>query len=411
MSTCKVLHTSDWHIGKKIGHFSRIGEQKRFLNFLLEFIRKEKINLLIVAGDVYDSKRPGLDEQKLVNDFFYELSFTSCRWCVVITGNHDKKDYFNINKKILSKFNFFLITGDEFFNQVVFLENCGDIKFIIVCVPYFNEKFLVSQSCGDIELHNDLFLKNLESVYKDRISNIVGSFDDKYCNIPKILIAHSFFSNSSVASSIGNSFILPISVFGDYNFSYIALGHIHDFKKLKDNIVYSGSPIQYSFDENVKKYVNVLFFNGNELIDQNRILLPLFGELRFLQGSFDDIINALNRIKNEIFYICYLKIELHERVNVELEEQIYNLVRSSSINIFDIYYHLVDSGEEFLHNEQKFLSRDEVLSKAEKYFFQKKLRRDITNGFKKGNKFKEEDLVALFEEILLKGRAGDYENQ
>ncbi|WP_221037706.1 exonuclease subunit SbcD [Borrelia sp. HM] len=411
MSICKVLHTSDWHIGKKIGHFSRIGEQKKFLNFLLEFIKNEKINLLIIAGDVYDSKRPGLDEQRLVNDFFYELSFTSCRWCVVITGNHDKKDYFNINKKILSKFNFFLVTGDEFFNQVIFLEDCGDIKFIIVCVPYFNEKFLVNQSCGDIELHNDVFLKNLENVYKDRILNIVGSFDDKYCNIPKILIAHSFFSNSSVASSIGNSFILPISVFGDGNFSYIALGHIHNFKKLKDNIVYSGSPIQYSFDEDVKKYVNVLFFSGNELIEQNRILLPLFGELRFLQGSFDDIMNALNKIKGDISSLCYLKIEINEKVNVEFEEQIYNLVRSSSINIFDIYYHLVDSEEEFLHNEQKLLSRDEVLSKDEKYFFQKKLRRDIMNGFRKGNKFKEEDIIALFEEILLKGRAGDYENQ
>ncbi|BCR22237.1 exonuclease subunit SbcD [Borrelia sp. HM] len=406
-----MLHTSDWHIGKKIGHFSRIGEQKKFLNFLLEFIKNEKINLLIIAGDVYDSKRPGLDEQRLVNDFFYELSFTSCRWCVVITGNHDKKDYFNINKKILSKFNFFLVTGDEFFNQVIFLEDCGDIKFIIVCVPYFNEKFLVNQSCGDIELHNDVFLKNLENVYKDRILNIVGSFDDKYCNIPKILIAHSFFSNSSVASSIGNSFILPISVFGDGNFSYIALGHIHNFKKLKDNIVYSGSPIQYSFDEDVKKYVNVLFFSGNELIEQNRILLPLFGELRFLQGSFDDIMNALNKIKGDISSLCYLKIEINEKVNVEFEEQIYNLVRSSSINIFDIYYHLVDSEEEFLHNEQKLLSRDEVLSKDEKYFFQKKLRRDIMNGFRKGNKFKEEDIIALFEEILLKGRAGDYENQ
>ncbi|AHH12863.1 Exonuclease sbcD [Borrelia hermsii YBT] len=107
MSTYRVLHTSDWHIGKKIGNFSRISEQQSFLSFLLEFIKNEKIDLLLIAGDVYDSKRPGLEEQKLINDFFYELSFTSCKWCVVITGNHDKKDYFKINKKILSKFNFF----------------------------------------------------------------------------------------------------------------------------------------------------------------------------------------------------------------------------------------------------------------------------------------------------------------
>lgn len=70
MSTYRVLHTSDWHIGKKIGYFSRIGEQQKFLSFLLGFIKNEKIDLLLIAGDVYDSKRPGLEEQKLINDFF-----------------------------------------------------------------------------------------------------------------------------------------------------------------------------------------------------------------------------------------------------------------------------------------------------------------------------------------------------
>ncbi|WP_221036917.1 exonuclease subunit SbcD [Borrelia miyamotoi] len=410
MSTYKVLHTSDWHIGKKIGHFSRIGEQQRFLNFLLEFIRNEKINLLLIAGDVYDSKRPGLDEQKLVNDFFYELSFTSCRWCIVIAGNHDKKDYFNINKKILSKFNFFLVTGDELFNQVVFLEDCGDIKFVIICMPYVNERVLANQSYGDIEHHNDVFLANFESAYRSRISDIIASLDHKYFHVPRILIAHSFFSDSAVASSIGNNPILPINVFGS-NFSYVALGHIHNFKKLKSNIVYSGSPIQYSFDEDVRKYVNVLFFSDNELVEQNKILLPVFGELRFLKGSFNDIMNDLDKIKNDISCLCYLKIELNEKVNAEFEKQIYNLARSSSINVFDIYYHLVDSGEEFLKDKLGLLSRDEVLSKDEKYFFQKKLRRDIMNGFRRGNKFKEEDLVALFEEVLLKGRAGGYEDK
>ncbi len=70
MSNYKILHTSDWHIGKKIENFSILKEQKNFLYFLLEFIKKENIDLLLVAGDVYDSKRPGFEEQRLVNNFF-----------------------------------------------------------------------------------------------------------------------------------------------------------------------------------------------------------------------------------------------------------------------------------------------------------------------------------------------------
>ncbi|UPA18280.1 exonuclease subunit SbcD [Borrelia puertoricensis] len=410
MSTYRVLHTSDWHIGKKIGYFSRIGEQQKFLSFLLGFIKNEKIDLLLIAGDIYDSKRPGLEEQKLINDFFYELSFTSCKWCVVITGNHDKRDYFNINKKILSRFNFFLVTGNELSSQVVFLEDRGDIKFIIVCMPYINERLIVDQDCKNIELHNDIFLKNLEKAYKEQISNIIGSLNGQHLHIPRILIAHSFFSNSSVVGSIGNNTILPVSVFGN-NFSYVALGHIHNFKKLKDNVVYSGSPIQYSFDEDIKKYVNVLFFSESKLVEQSKVLLPVFGKLYLLQGSFDEVMKDLHKIKNEISCLCYLKIELHEKVDAEFEEQIYDFAKTSLINIFDIYYHCVDSEEESLKEGRMLLSRDEVLSRDEKYFFQEKLKKDIKNGFRRGNKFREEELIALFEEVLLKGRAGKYEDK
>ncbi|AWG43173.1 nuclease SbcCD subunit D [Candidatus Borreliella tachyglossi] len=410
MSNYRVLHTSDWHIGKKIGYFSRLGEQQKFLTFLLEFIRLQKIDLLLIAGDVYDSKRPGLEEQKLINDFFYELSFTSCRWCVVIAGNHDKKDYFSINKKIFSKFNIFLVTEDELDEQVVFLEDDSDVKFVVICVPHINERLIVNQDYGDIGLNNDVFLCKLENAYRDKISDIVNSIDDKYIGIPRILIAHSFFCNRRVVDSIGNSSILPVSVFGN-SFSYVALGHIHDFKKLKDNIVYSGSPIQYSFDEDIRKYINILVFDDGELVSQDKVLIPVFGELRFLQGSFNEIVNDLYKIKRDLSCLCYLKIELNERIDAEFEEQIYNVVKSSLINIIDIYYHLLNSDENPSSRRRELISRDEVLSRDEKYFFQEKLRRDIMNGFRRGNKFSEEEIIALFEEVLLKGRTGKYEDK
>lgn len=76
---------------------------------------------------------------------------------------------------------------------MVFLEDRGDIKFIIVCMPYINERLIVDQDCKNIELHNDVFLKNLEKAYKDQISNVIGALDEQYLHIPRILIAHSFF--------------------------------------------------------------------------------------------------------------------------------------------------------------------------------------------------------------------------
>ncbi|AYE36674.1 nuclease SbcCD subunit D [Borrelia turcica IST7] len=410
MNSYRALHTSDWHIGKKIGHFSRIDEQQKFLNFLLEFVKNEKIDLLLIAGDIYDSKRPGLEEQKLINDFFYELSFTSCKWCVLIAGNHDKKEYFSINKKIFSRFNFFLITEDELVDQVIFLKDGGDVQFIIVCIPHINERLILNQDYGDMELNSDVFLRKLEYAYRDKIANIVNSLDDKYHSVPKILIAHSFFCSRRSVSSIGNSSILPVSVFGD-SFSYVALGHLHDFRKLKANVVYSGSPIQYSFDENKRKYINILLFNDSKLVSQDKVLLPVFGELHFLQGSFNEVVSGLYKIKRKLSCLCYLKIELKERIEAEFEEQIYSLAKSSLIKIFDIYYQLLNLEENSAEQGKKLISKDEVLSRDEKYFFQEKLKRDIINGFRRGSRFKEEELIALFEEILLKGRAGEYENK
>ncbi|QMU99569.1 exonuclease subunit SbcD [Borrelia sp. A-FGy1] len=410
MKSYRALHTSDWHMGKKLGHFYRIDEQQKFLNFLLKFIKNESIDLLLVAGDVYDSKRPGLEEQKLINDFFYELSFTSCKWCVVISGNHDKKEYFNINKKIFSKFNFFLITEDKLIDQVIFLKDDDEVQFIVACIPYINERFILNQKYRDIELNGNAFFQKLEYAYRDKIANIISSLDIKYHSVPKILIAHAFFCNTRSVSIIGNSFIIPVSVFGD-KFSYVALGHIHDFRRLKSNIVYSGSPIQYSFGEDKNKYINILFFNGGKLVSQDKVLLPVYGELHFLRGYFNEILIELHKIKEKFPYLCYLKIEINERIETELEEQIYSLAKSSLIKIFDIYYDLSNIEDNSLEPGTKLISKEEVLSRDEKYFFQEKLKRDIINGFRRGSKFKEEELVALFEEILLRGKAGEYENK
>ncbi|WKC58361.1 exonuclease subunit SbcD [Borrelia sp. P9F1] len=410
MNVYKALHTSDWHIGKRIGCFSRIDDQRKFLDFLLEFIRNEKIDLLLVAGDIYDSRKPSLEEQILISDFFYELSFTSCKWCVVIAGNHDKKDYLNINKKIFSRFNFFLVAEEEPVDQVIFLKDFNDVKFVVICIPHINERFILSQKYGDVELNGDMFLEKLENAYRDKIANVVSSVDAKYHDVPKILIAHSFFCSSRSVCSIGGSSILPVSVFGDV-FSYVALGHIHDFRKLKTNVVYSGSPIQYSFDENIKKYINIVLFNNGKLVAQDKVLLPVFSKLLVLKGSFNEIVSELSDIKKKLSCLCYLKIELSERINAESEEQIYELSKSSLIKIFDINYQLTDLDQSTSARDKRLISKDEVLSKDEKYFFQEKLKRDINNGFRRGVRFKEEELVALFEEILLKGRAGEYENK
>ncbi|WNY69926.1 exonuclease SbcCD subunit D [Borreliella andersonii] len=413
MNNYKILHTSDWHIGKKIENFSILKEQKSFLCFLLEFIKKEKIDLLLVAGDVYDSKRPGFEEQKLVNNFFYELSFTSCKWCVVISGNHDKKDYLSINKKILSRFNFFLITEYDSDEQIVLLKDNENLKFVVVCLPHINERLILGQNFDNIwELEDQssgkLFLENLENAYREKISNLSNFLENKYKGIPKILMAHSFFGSSKKIDTLGGSYIIPFNVFGN-GFSYVALGHIHKFMKLKDNIVYSGSPMQYSFNETCDKYINVLHFNDNKLILQKAFPVPIFNKLIFVKGSLNEVLDFLSNIKKEESFTIYLKIELNEAVDTSAEEAIYDLARLNFMNLVSISYSL-SLGQD-LQDESDFIGGLEVLEMDEKYFFEKKLRRDFENGIIRDIKFKEEELISLFNEVLTNGYLGEYEDK
>ncbi|MBB6207531.1 exonuclease SbcCD subunit D [Borreliella lanei] len=413
MSNYKILHTSDWHIGKKIENFSILREQKNFLSFLLEFIKKEKIDLLLVAGDVYDSKRPGFEEQRLVNNFFYELSFTSCKWCVVISGNHDKKDYLSINKKLLSRFNFFLITEYDSDEQIVLLKDNENLKFIIVCLPHINERLILGQSFDNIfgledQSSSKLFLENLENAYREKISNLSNFLENKYKGIPKILMAHSFFGSSKKIDALGGSYIIPFNVFGN-GFSYVALGHIHKFMKLRDNIVYSGSPMQYSFNETCDKYINVLHFNDNKLILQEAFPVPVFNKLIFVKGSLNEVLDFLSNVKKEESFTIYLKIELNEAVDTSAEETIYDLARLNFINLVSISYSLPSSQD--LQDDSNFIEELEVLEMDEKYFFEKKLRRDFENGVIRDIKFKEEELISLFNEVLTNGYLGEYEDK
>ncbi|MBB6031052.1 exonuclease SbcD [Borreliella spielmanii] len=413
MNNYKILHTSDWHIGKKIENFSILKEQKNFLSFLLEFIKKEKIDLLLVAGDVYDSKRPGFEEQRLVNNFFYELSFTSCKWCVVISGNHDKKDYLSINKKLLSRFNFFLITEYDSDEQIVFLKDNENLKFIVVCLPHINERFILGQNFNDVVGLEDpssskLFLENLENAYREKISSLSNFLKNKYKGIPKILMAHSFFGSSKKIDILGGSYIIPFNVFGN-GFSYVALGHIHKFMKLRDNIVYSGSPMQYSFNETHDKYINVLHFNNNKLILQKAFPVPIFNKLIFIKGSLNEVLDFLNNIRKEESFTVYLKIELNEAIDTSAEETIYDLAKLNFLHLVSISYSLLLNQD--LKDDSSDIREFEVLEMDEKYFFEKKLRRDFENGVIKDIKFKEEELISLFNEVLTKGYLGEYEDK
>ncbi len=113
--------------------------------------------------------------------------------------------------------------------------------------------------------------------------------------------------------------------------------------------------------------------------------------------------------KNEESFTIYLKIELNEAVDTSAEETIYDLAKLNFINLVSISYSLLSSQD--LQDDSSFIGELEVLEMDEKYFFEKKLKRDFENGVIKDIKFKEEELISLFNEVLAKGYLGEYEDK
>ncbi|NPA82051.1 MAG: exonuclease subunit SbcD, partial [Epsilonproteobacteria bacterium] len=98
----KILHTSDWHLGQLFMGQSREEEHKDFLNTLLEIIKKESIDLLLITGDIFDTSTPPIYAQKLYFNFLSALKETNCRKCIITAGNHDSISFLESFKEILS---------------------------------------------------------------------------------------------------------------------------------------------------------------------------------------------------------------------------------------------------------------------------------------------------------------------
>lgn len=267
----RILHTSDWHLGKNLEGISRMDEQEAFLNDFIKIVEKNNIDMIIIAGDVYDSANPPARAEKMFYDTLKKLSFNGERITLVIAGNHDNPERLVAAGPLARDHGIIMVgtpksvvSGGEYGKNKVVASGEGFIeieikgeKTVILTVPYPSEKRLNEILYGDMEEEEE----RLKS-YSDRIKALFENLSEKYReDTINIVISHLFAMGSEEAGSersiqLGGSFIVDGSCFPK-KAQYIALGHVH-----KPQIVpgtdrrarYSGSPLHYSKKEiNFKK--------------------------------------------------------------------------------------------------------------------------------------------------------------
>lgn len=294
----KLLHTSDWHLGHKLLHRDREEEHQLALKWLLELIEKEQIDLLLVAGDIFDISNPPNTARRMYYHFLTEVLKTSCKHVVITGGNHDSPSMLEAPKDLLSNFNIFVCgaAGETFADQLFPIKNTnGKIEALVAAVPFLRDRDLIQQAGGEGGLER---IERIRQGIADHYQALAAYVEANYntADIPVITTGHLYASGAEATAKQNNIYIgdqenIKSSQFPDL-FDYVALGHIHRAQKVggEYHIRYSGSIIPLSFSETKdEKGVYILEFKGKQLDAIKFHNAPVGRRLKTIEGSLEEV--------------------------------------------------------------------------------------------------------------------------
>ncbi len=312
----KILHTADWHLGKRLNNYSRHEEQQIVLNEICEIADRENVDVVIIAGDLFDTFNPPNESTSLFYKTCKRLSNNGLRPIIAIAGNHDSPErieapnplarecgviFAGYPKSIIEPYelpNGFAVTrSTEGFIELKLLGY--DYLLRILLAPYANE-YRLAEYLG-VENTDETLRKLLSEKWNQVFNYITKDEDTEGVNIA---IAHLFVMVKGGEVPEEPEEERPINIGGasaiyTENFpkqlQYIALGHLHrqqEISKKPCPVIYSGSPLGYSFNEkNQDKYVMLIDAEPSQKVDYQRIKLETPKKL--YQKTFDDMETAL----------------------------------------------------------------------------------------------------------------------
>ncbi len=362
----KFIHTSDLHIGIRIYEKSRDNEFKKFFNWLVNLINNEKVELLLISGDIFDVVLPSNDARKIYYEFLADLNKSYCKNIIITSGNHDSPLFLGASKKVLEFLNIKILSeiSDSIEDEIIEIKDeSGNLTAIVCAVPYLREKDISGIKIGNnANEQNIVYIKSVSEHYKKVIEKALDI--RKNLDIPIIAMGHLFSceyikpdeileDGSRIISILGNSVSIPPNSFS-FDIDYLALGHIHQpMPVLKDRkmLRYSGSPLRLGFGESEKKSICLVESKGKEL-DLKLVPVPVFQNMTRIIGNLEDILKKLSELK-ENNADDYLEITFTGKENiVDVKSKIDSISENASYTILKFKTNIENnfSTEEELEN-------------------------------------------------------------
>ena len=297
----KLLHTSDWHLGRALCGRKRYREFEAFLDWLTETLERHAIDVLLVAGDVFDNGAPSHRAQELYYRFLCRTAASSCRHVVVVAGNHDSPSFLDAPKALLQALDVHVVgcIADDPEDEVLVLRGRDGAPELIVCaVPYLRDRDVRTAEAGETPEDKDRKLAEGIREHYAAVAALAGRRREELGpDVPIVATGHLFAAGGQTVEGdgvrelyIGSLGRVAADVFSP-RFDYVALGHLHVPQRVNglETVRYSGSPLPMGFGEaGRRKSVCRVEFHGTvpsvTLID-----VPVFQELERIAGDWDAI--------------------------------------------------------------------------------------------------------------------------
>lgn len=306
----KILHTADWHIGQLFHEYDRTYEHQQFLNWLVEILSSEQIDVLLVSGDVFDLSNPSAVSVKMFYTFLNQAIKANPNLQIIITaGNHDSASRLESPKPLLESSNIHIIgvvqrgeDGSIDYEKLIIpmKDKAGAIKAWCMAIPFLR--------MGDYPIIVDAanaYAAGVAALYDEAYQY---ANDKKQSDLPIICMGHLHAQQVEITDMdkaerliMGGVECIAATAF-HADIQYVALGHIHKAQRLggKEHIRYCGSPIPMSFSELHYKHQVVVFDITGEKIDNLKsIEIPMSVTLQRIpavHSSLTEVLNALQQL-------------------------------------------------------------------------------------------------------------------
>lgn len=306
----RILHTSDWHLGRDFGPVSLHDDQKAFLEWLVGQVRKLQIDLVVIAGDLFDRAYAPADAIRLFRDALHELLGTGAK-VAAITGNHDAHDRVANYGGLLDLSGLYLRGGYQAVGEVIALE-FSDGPLDLVLLPFLDPQgapdslgaeAVPAEADPVVEGADDAFAGHSSSALERRMqrthqSVLQAAVDEALPSlrgVRSVAVAHAFVAGCTTTESerqftVGGAGTVDASVFAP--FSYTALGHLHRPQRVgSSNAFYSGTPLPYSFSEEHGKSVHFIEMASDGTFEIEGIDVPVRRPVATICGTMEELLD------------------------------------------------------------------------------------------------------------------------